>query len=574
MKNLFVIIAVIFLSLLTSCSKESVMNSTGESNRVCLFAELPKDAAATRAQIDIASTHKLRCIIEVWTKEESPALVHREEVAVEAGAIPPFEFELKDGNYNCLMWADFIERGATATAVTSGEVTYTHFEEIYYRTDNLHAVTILNEHAENLFDTNLCDAFFAQLELKKEENGVSEQLKLARPFAHLIVKEKDAKKFGELKEMRAIYEVPKGFNVAIGEPTSETMSAVYSKTFEGDDHSQVLFTHYIFAPSATSGKALGAMTLSFTTKSKMECEIASGSILLKRNEKANASGNLIMGGTIDPDPEPEPEPEPGRDPLVGDYFFKDGTWGAELTEENKGNCVGIVYAVGAQVGDDISAYGVSGAGKTIAGYVMALKNIDTSKMGLTNNVHSVSGRPYLYKHNAGIVEEGIALFESTRPDRTNHAGYTKTKDLLNSAQFVGHSADWSYPALQVLTTWKADGASVVKNVSEWYIPSIAQLYAAAGGCYGVAAFSGYPAVEKIDALNTTFNEAIASGLAEAFTANASGYYVYTSCLNNQTATGTGPCLVQINKDGTVIKPKENDAKGAQGVIRPVFTIFK
>lgn len=571
MKNLFVIITVIFMSLFTSCSKEEMMNSTEESNRVCIFAELPKDAAATRAQIGIPATHKLRCIIEVWTKEDSPVLVHREEVAVEAGAIPPFEFALKSGDYNCLMWADFIKKEAGTTPVTSEGVTYDHFEEIYYRTDDLHAVTIIDENAENLFDTDLCDAFFAQLELKKEESGVSEQLKLARPFAQLIVKEKDATKFGELKKMRAIYDVPKGFNVAMSEPTSETMSAVYEKTFEEDDKSQILFTNYIFAPSATSGKALGTMALSFTTNSKVNCEIAAGSVIIKRNEKANASGNLITEGTIDPDPEPEP-----GDLQVGDYFFKDGTWGAELTEENKGNCVGIVYAIGDQAGDNIGNYGVNAAGKTIAGYVMALKNIVTSSMGLTNNVHSVSGRPYLYKHNEGTktVEEGIVLFESVSPDKKSHAGYAKTNDLLSSTQFVGHSTDWSYPALQVLTTWKANTAPAVENASEWYIPSVAQLYAAAGGCYGVESISGYPAVEKITALNTTINEAIASGIAEAFTGNAGGYFVYTSCLNNQTATGTGPCLVQINKDGTVIKPKENDAKGAQGVIRPVFTILK
>lgn len=571
MKNLYLLITVFFISLLTSCSREETVDSVEESNRVSIFAEFAEDVVKTRAQIGIATTHKLRCIIEVWTKETSPVLVHRDEVAVEAGAIPPFEFELKAGDYNCLLWADFIGREAETTPVTSGEVTYEHFEEIYYNTSDLHQITIKEENAGNLFDTDLCDAFFARLELKKEDNGISEQLKLTRPFSKLIVKEKDADKFGELKKLRTVYEVPAGFDVSTGEPVSETVTAVYEKNFESGDDSQVLFTNYIFAPSSPAGKALETMALSFTTKGKQDCEIAAGSIIIRRNEKVIASGKLMEGGAIDPDPEPD------RDPQIGDYFFIDGTWSSELTDENKGKCIGIVYATGAQTGDNIVNYGADVAGKTIMGYVMALKNIATTSMGFQNNVHGVSGRPYFYKHNAGTktVEEGIVLFEPVRPDKANHTGYAKTNELLSSSQFAEHSTDWSYPALQALTTWRANAEPVAKNVSEWYIPSVAQLYAAAGGCYGVESISGYPAVDKINALNTAFNNAISSGIAEAFTTNASaGYYVYTSCLNTQTATGPGPCFVQINRDGTSIKPKEHDAKGAQGVIRPVLTIIK
>ena len=573
MKNLFILTTILFSFLLASCSKEEGMDSTNGNNRVCISPVLSEDGIATRAQIDIAATHKLRCILEVWTKESSPVLMHREEVAIEAGSIPPFEFELKEGDYDCLLWADYIDRGAGTTSVTLGDITYKHFAEMYYNTTDLHQVTILDEKAGNLFDTDLCDAFFAKLPLVKEEGGVNTKLKLTRPFAKLTVKEKSAKKFAELKKMRAIYSIPKGFNVSTGEPMNETINAICEKTFDGKETSQVLFTNYIFAPSVAEGKGLEAMTLSFTTQGKIDCEIAAGSIIIKRNEKVNASGNLMMGGAIDPDPEPEPEPD--RDPLVGDYFFIDGTWSAELTDENKDKCVGIVYAVSPQTGDEIANYGAEAAGKTILGYVMALKNIVTGSMGMINNEHGVSGRPYLYRHSGGTVEAGIEFFAPVKADKTNFTGFTKTKDLLSSAQFTGHATDWSYPVLQVLATWKKNLAPATKNASEWYIPSVAQLYAAAGGCYGVESKSGYPAVTKVDALNAAFNAAISSGVAEAFTTNTgAGYYVYTSCLNTQTATGPGPCFVQINKDGSSITPKENDAKGAQGVVRPVLTIIK
>lgn len=106
------------------------------------------------------------------------------------------------------------------------------------------------------------------------------------------------------------------------------------------------------------------------------------------------------------------------------------------------NDVGIVYEVGEQAGDNIDNYGADAKGKSILGYVMALKNIDTKLMGLTNNVHSVSGRPYLYKHSGGTVEAGVQLFDPIKPDKTNFTGYTKTNELLNSEQYNGHSTDW------------------------------------------------------------------------------------------------------------------------------------
>lgn len=568
MKNLFVIITVIFMSLFTSCSKEEMMNSTEESNRVCIFAELPKDAAATRAQIGIPATHKLRCIIEVWTKEDSPVLVHREEVAVEAGAIPPFEFALKSGDYNCLMWADFIERGASTTSVTSEGVTYDHFEEIYYRTDDLHAVTILDENAENLFDTDLCDAFFAQLELKKEEGGVSEQLKLTRPFAKLIVKEKDVEKFGELKKMRVIYDVPKGFNVAIGEPTSETMSATYEKTFEQDDPSLVLFTNYIFASSETSGKALGAMALSFTTNGKMDCEIAAGSIILKRNEKANASGNLITGGTIDPDPEPEE-----GNPKVGDYFFKDGTWDSELTEANKANCVGIVYAIGSQTGDDISTYGESGADKQILGYVMALESIyGSAEDGLIPNESMFNERIYWYNVKAGLYETLINTFPYVAPlDVENSNGYAKTEGYLSSSAFTDHRTDFYFPALQIFTKWQGQ-QSVIANASKWYIPSFKQLSMVVGGCYGYAGINSnhdFPAVEKVEALDSAFETAKRQSIAKDFTTGK--HFMLTSTISLK-QPGCEPIVILCDNTSAGIKPQQVNKPA--GVIRPVFTILK
>lgn len=574
MKKLYFIITLLFTVLLASCSQEEPVNGETDNSRVSISAELPGDIAATRAQITIPTTHKLRCIIEVWTKSDSPFLKYREEIAVAAGTVPTFDFPLRPGDYTCLMWADFIAADAAVSEVTSVDgVTYTHFEDTYYDTSNLHQLTVKDEFASNLFDTDLCDGFYAKLEVKKNAAAVNESMKLKRPFAKLIVQETDAEKFATLTGLTVSFEMPKTFSVATGEPGAEMLTAKYSKELApSNETSQKLFGGYLFVPSI--GLDLGSVTIKFVTAAgSMNCEVEEGDIKLTRNQRMLASGNLMVGGALEPDPDPEPEPD--LELKIGDYFFIDGTWSSELTEENKADCVGIVYAVGAQTGDDISLYGDAFQGKSIKGYVMALKNIVMNSADKLLNVHDVSGRPYFYLHEEqiingkgkGVLVPTIGLFPSSKPDKTNFTGYSKTKELLGSDLFQSHQEDWNYPALQVFSSWKGAEAS---NASEWYIPSVAQLYAAAGGCYGVESKSGYPAVEKIEALNTAFENAG----AEPFTGNTGkGYYVYTSCLNSQ-KDGIGPCLVQINKSGSEIAPKEHPANGAQGVIRPFLTIIK
>lgn len=572
MKKLYYIMTLMFITLLASCSQQELVDQEAAEGRVSIFAQLPASIAATRAQIAVPATHQLRCIIEVWTSGANPALKHRQEVAVASGAFPTFDFALRPGDYTCLMWADFIKKDAATTEMTVEDVTYTHFEDFVYDTSDLHAIAIKEGTTDHLFDTDLCDGFYATLAIKKNATAVQQTMQLKRPFAKLIVKESNAEKFATLERLSLECQLPNTFNVATGEPDKETVTVTHEKTFAQGDASQVLFTEYVFVPS--SGLSMGSFLLAFSTsEGNSRCEIPAG-IALKRNQQMVAAGKVMEGGTVTPKPD-EPGPEPGRDPQVGDYFFIDGTWSSELTDANKADCVGIVYAVGAQAGDDISNYPDS-EGKSIKGYAMALKNIDASKMGMTNNVHCVSNRPYLYRHDSGTktVEEGITLFSAVTPDKTNFTGYSKTNELLTSDLFVAHTEDWAYPALQVLTIWKKDSASKPQNASEWYIPSVAQLYAAAGGCYGVEAKSGYPAVTKVEALSTAFNAAIGLKVAEEFTTNTgTGYYVYTSCLNKQ-ATGVGLCSAQINKSGTAFAPKELAAKDAQAVIRPVLTIIK
>lgn len=567
MKILYFIMTLMFISLLASCSQEEQVNQ--ETDRVSISAELPGDIAATRAQITVPATHKLRCIIEVWTKSANPTLKYRKEVAVEGGAMPTFDFGLTPGDYTCLMWADFIKKDAPSTEVTVGvDVTYTHFEDTYYNTTDLNQITIKDELAANLFDTDLCDGFYAHLEVKKDETTVQKTVKMARPFAKLIVKENEAEKFASLKSLAVVSSMPKSFNVATGEPGAEMISAVYDKECTPADNSQVLFTGYLFVPS--TGLSMQSFTLSFTTATgKTACEIEEGSIMLKRNEQMTASGKLIGEGMITPDP--DPDPTPGADPKVGDYFFSNGTWGNELTEANKANCVGIVYAEGVQPGDDISNYPNSD-GKSIKGYVMGLKTLyGTANDGLVEGETMGGGRIFWYNMKSDIYSTLYGTFPYVKPlDVDNFNGYAKTEGYLNSDAFKAHSTDFYFPSLQFFKTWR-DKQTVVANASQWYIPSFKQLSSVIGGCYGYPAINSYfdfPEVKKVDALNAAFEKAKSELACGDFTTGK--HFILSSTISLK-QPAYEPIMILYN-GASEIKPQQ--VNRPQSAIRPVLTIIK
>lgn len=554
-----------FITLLASCSRQELVDQEAAEGRVSISAELPASIAATRAQIAVPATHQLRCIIEVWTNSASPVLKHRQEVAVASGAFPTFDFALRPGDYNCLMWADFIKKDAATTEMTVEDVTYTHFEDFVYDTSDLRAIAIKEGATDNLFDTDLCDGFYATLSIKKNATAVQQTMQLKRPFAKLIVKESNAEKFATLEGMSLECQLPNSFNVATGEPGKEMMTVAHEKTFEQGDASQVLFTEYVFAPS--TGLSMSSFLLAFSTsEGNSRCEIPAG-IALKRNQQMVAGGKVMEGGTVTSKPD---EPTPDRDPQVGDYFFIDGTWSSELTDDNKADCVGIVYAVGAQPGDDISNYPNS-EGQSIKGYVVALKFV-SPLAEYVQSTHKLSDRMYLYEAN-NIV--GLPV-PDLKNDIVNHNGYSMTKKLLSAESFLAHN-DKTYPALHCFYVWQNEGAGkTLPNASEWYIPSARQVLDIIGGSYGFNALIN-PKVDAMEksALGTSLANAIGMGIGNPIGGN--GYNVFNSSLNQNDPPA--PVTIQVNKEadketnGGLNTVKYNRANDA-GYVRPVLTIIK
>lgn len=111
MKNIFFYILLFCsLGLLAACSEDDDKLPTGiGENEVRLSAFFPKELSETRVD---AAAHKLRCILEIYHKENN-LLAYREEIATEPGTLDEklsFSFEMKSGTYNCLIWADILMR--------------------------------------------------------------------------------------------------------------------------------------------------------------------------------------------------------------------------------------------------------------------------------------------------------------------------------------------------------------------------------------------------------------------------------------------------------------------------------
>lgn len=567
MRIIYSILTAILLCLSSCENMEESVEEAVASNEISILTEFSDEMSTTRS-ISLPSTHKLRCIIEVWTKEA--VLSYRQEVCVEPGStIPPFKFELPNGDYQCLMWADAVKMEVVEEDMSQDGIAYKHYADEYYDTSNLHSVAIKDETGATLFDTDLCDAFFASIDidLEKGTQQVQKTAQLKRPFTKLIVEDKEKDKVATLKGMKVEYTVPKAFNVSTGAPTSAVLTTKFEKEIKTDDSesTSVLFQNYIFAD--VEPKAFGEMHIVFsttTTDKLLDCKITANSVMLKRNEIITASGNLIGGST-----EIEPiEPEL-PDPKIGDYFFNDGTWGSSLTDENKNSCIGIVYEVNTQEGDDITDYGKAATGKEILGYVVALKNLHLTE--------GDSQRPLFYR-TPEVDKFPKVEDEALNVDKMKFNGYKNTQKLLESDLYNKNPSD--YQTLNIFEQWTEKVASV-PNASGWYIPSAYQLLKIMGYCCGFEnkispANAVYMnPITSNSRLQEAFVKALEMGIAEDF----AGTEKRERPVQSSTIYGNSYNVVERYAPDKEEKPfagkitvKKNEVAG--GYIRPTFTILK
>lgn len=344
-KKLLYLCVTALMGLFASCSQDETPNEPQlpASDRVTLTASLPDDLALSeaksRASLPSREGYQLRCILEVWTQDETPVLKQRIEQVGMTGDKVVFDFEIEQGNYDCLFWADFIDADATSS---NG-----HYPDKFYNTTTygLKCVFYTNDGLE-AFNTDAKDAFFGNYVLRKGVAAVENQTipALTRPFAKLTVNEKSSESYGYCSSVTVTYSRVSGFNVLTGKADTSAQEVTYTgKSTE----TNTIFFDYIFTDATSS---LGEIILEFEGvegKKLYPVTIPAG-IPLKRNHKTNVSGHLISEKTDDVQfvvtiDEEWDTPDIDTDAKVGDYYYSDNTWSTNLDTDK--TCIGIVFEV-------------------------------------------------------------------------------------------------------------------------------------------------------------------------------------------------------------------------------------
>lgn len=134
---------------------------------------------------------------------------------------------------------------------------------------------------------------------------------------------------------------------------------------------------------------------------------------------------------------------------VGDYYYFDGTWSAELWDKP---CVGIVFKVGAGKDDELSNYSGSGLTGQINGYAVALTATTTE----TNDEYGGDRR-----------EWGNISSVTLNTDNDKFYGYSNTKTIRETSGYNETNYWACYSAVNY--------AVVAPSCSSgWYLPSLGE----------------------------------------------------------------------------------------------------
>lgn len=471
MKKHFLGLLMIFCMglFVASCSDDDNKKGGLDAGQARISAILPGDFISTGVRA--VSSHQLRCILEVWSKDAEPKLIYQDDVvvdpAVQAGSLP-FDFALPTGSYHCLMWADYIDAGATT--------------DKYYDTSDLTNVTV--KEGACLINNKACDAFFYSGEIeKKEGQALQQDMKLIRPFTKVSVLEKNLREYKLLKGLAVSYDTSMKFNVSTGKASEETSTVSYVESnFDAEAATGgTLFTAYFFANEES--RKMGEINLSFTTDLGVQHVVIPQMIPLLRNQHIKVSGNM-MAESPDPDLEFEvsfdveveewgtSNQEIVATPTkakVGDFYYADGSYSSVYIKDEANPCIGVVFAVahdgGKASGDQPENY-VDNDGneklQKIRGWVVAAKEIEEKFKVKVDNPGSPTQEVVL---DLGVLP-GSALAQG----KTDILGFKNTQVFKREEMILA-----DYPvAEQIIQYENASETKAPAGTSGWYWGAVNQ----------------------------------------------------------------------------------------------------
>lgn len=547
-KSLFNIAMALCIGLFASCSQEDIISQLNEGEEtVSISAQLPGNNAHTRA-LPTADNHQLRCILEVWDTAEGGKLITRiEKLASEAveGKLQ-FAFTVpKATNYQCLLWADFID----ASAEADGNGAYA---DKYYNTTNLKAIDFKATDA-SLFNNAASDAFCGVV----NKNGTTTELSvtLKRPFTKVTLTD-NSDYINDVTGLGVEYNTPSGYNIATGMATATKAIQATGLQVNG----KTWFSTFIFA-SVDKQKLDQDITLTVTKGDATETKkIKAGQISLDGNVENNAEANFAAEDDVKIDVDIDGDMEDPNAPKIGYFVNKDGSCTAAYNAEN---AIGIVFAVGAKGTDTGANYGESFTGKKIYGYAMGLTNVERSNIFIGEGA---ADNPI-----PELTQTGNTPWEAN-----DYNGYQYTTTLLSAFTIAAYTS----PLLVTqYNEWKAANGHNGNNMSDWYIPSIRQLLDLIGMTLGYEGTEDIDAIAKNNTISTAFETAITATKGDRFAKKANGNgqcnIMSSYAINTTKVAGVQVTLPKDSQTETITQVNLNGYNAASTFsIRPVLTIFK
>lgn len=479
-KNILGLLLICCMGLFASCSDDD--NTSGvDAGQMRVSAVLPASITTGGAE-DIAG-HKLRCILELWTKGEGAKLAYRNEVAVEPSAETtnlPFDLAVDAGTYDCLMWVDYIDASATATSrAEAGTVGYA---DKYYDTSDLRNITIKD--INSLINNEAADALYYSGEVSKNSGeALVLEPEMVRPFAKVSVLEKNLREFKLLWALSASYDAASMFDVSTGKVVDGETTTAQISIPEFDSEATpdgTLFSAYIFANEESED--MGEIKLNFTTKQgQQNVTVPAGLVPLLRNQHVKVSGNMMAESPIEDtefdivfdidveDWESANSTITAR-PVkakVGDFFYKDGTYSSSYIKNENNPCIGIVFAVahgdGKAADDKVENYVASDGTKKLKevhGWVIALKDVIDQQTKLAPSANS----SLLNFEVAELPASGLG------DGKADILGFKNTEVFKNERLTLS-----DYPIAQAIINYEATSETKAPaNTSGWYWGAVKQ----------------------------------------------------------------------------------------------------
>ena len=489
-----------------SCSQEEIVSTAANgqvSGPVTVSVNIPQDSPASRAMPEVEGFTR-RCIMQL-VDGEGAAIADQKYVQEVTSDNVTFSFTAPETEYQCVFWADYVQSDINTDYI--------------YVTDALPAVSYTGLNNSVHF-ADAADAFSGVL----TPSSNSESVTLTRPLTRVdLGTEAPADFAGYTNVGVGNFDIPAGYDILAGTVNTEGVKSIRLQARAMENAEAGEWAHFfVFAPAEETAFET-SMTVTVSGDGVEDKQQTVTSLALD----ANMILNMNFTASTEPEPGNEMEVEVSFDnefenqpaepvdpssPLaVGDYVGADGQKVATAAE-----AIAVVFALGDQA--DNSTYA---EGKTVEAYAMSLnKATNRNRLGTYTEL-SLAATDDANNAYAGLAfSTAIETAFGTASDAT---AYQMFNSFFNNSLVE---------------------ATTSENLSEWYIPSLAQLQAA---------------------LATT-NADLVAALKDAYTGN---YYCASS-----TVTADGIQGIIYNVETGVAGAPETMGTGASAVVFPVVTIFE